>query len=107
MSMAQAMHIALSLREFDGEVGRVNLEDCLLETMTGCCTFVVSAACACLKFGWWLGSLLGPLNVMLQTKEEHPETGRVNHATYLFLQTMDVRDSLLSVPRRQPAARLV
>jgi hypothetical protein len=45
--MAHGMHITVMLREFDGKVGRVDLEDCLLETMTGCCTLVVSAGAAC------------------------------------------------------------
>jgi hypothetical protein len=39
--MAQSVRPAVGCMENDDEVGRVDLEDCVLETMTGGCMFWV------------------------------------------------------------------
>jgi hypothetical protein len=46
MSTTKSGHSAVFLKEFGGKVGRVEMEDCVLETMTGCCTFIVSLGAA-------------------------------------------------------------
>jgi hypothetical protein len=46
MSVAKAMHTTVGVREEDGKVASVDLEDCLLQTVTGCCTLVVSTVAA-------------------------------------------------------------
>jgi hypothetical protein len=44
MSVAKVVHASVTLCGTDERVGRVEMEDCLLETMTGCAIFSVSPA---------------------------------------------------------------
>jgi hypothetical protein len=44
MSMAQGAHPAVAIMKDDSKVGRVDLEDCLLENMLGACMFWVRPA---------------------------------------------------------------
>jgi hypothetical protein len=46
MSVANAMHTTIAVHDINGKAGCVDLEDCLLETMTGCGAFVVGAIAA-------------------------------------------------------------
>jgi hypothetical protein len=48
MSVAEAMHTTVGLRERDGKVGTVDFKDSVIENATGCGTLVVSAGAALL-----------------------------------------------------------